>query len=64
MLIFSFQEPVQIEADILKFCNETGVPVALDETLDIYQENVLDKLQEFLHPGIVAIVSFQFHLEL
>jgi isochorismate synthase/2-succinyl-5-enolpyruvyl-6-hydroxy-3-cyclohexene-1-carboxylate synthase/2-succinyl-6-hydroxy-2,4-cyclohexadiene-1-carboxylate synthase/O-succinylbenzoate synthase len=51
------QEPVQDEDDILKFCEESGLPVALDETIDKIQENPLEKLVKFTHPGIVAIVS-------
>ncbi|WJX87640.1 hypothetical protein P8452_69808 [Trifolium repens] len=50
------EEPVQDEDDILKFCEESGLPVALDETIDKIQENPLEKLVKFTHPGIVAIV--------
>ncbi|KAJ1442201.1 Mandelate racemase/muconate lactonizing enzyme, C-terminal [Sesbania bispinosa] len=50
------EEPVQDEDDILKFCEESGLPVALDETIDKIQENPLEKLVKFTHPGIVAVV--------
>lgn len=55
-----FQEPVKNEADIIKFCEESGLPVALDETIDSIQENPLSKLMQYTHPGIVAIVSGTF----
>jgi isochorismate synthase/2-succinyl-5-enolpyruvyl-6-hydroxy-3-cyclohexene-1-carboxylate synthase/2-succinyl-6-hydroxy-2,4-cyclohexadiene-1-carboxylate synthase/O-succinylbenzoate synthase len=55
--ISPLQEPVQDEDDIPKFCEESGLPVALDETIDKIQENPLEKLVKFSHPGIVAIVS-------
>lgn len=51
------QEPVQDEYDILKFCEESGLPVALDETIDKSHENPLETLVKFIHPGIVAVVS-------
>ncbi|CAI8583567.1 unnamed protein product [Vicia faba] len=50
------EEPVQDEDDILKFCEESGLPVALDETIDEIQENPLKKLLKFTRPGIVAVV--------
>lgn len=46
-----------MEDDIIKFCEETGLPVALDETIDNIKGDPLDKLIEFMHPGIVAVVS-------
>lgn len=51
------QEPVQKQDDILRFCEESGLPVALDETIDSFQQNPLDMLVKFAHPGIVAVVS-------
>lgn len=51
------QEPVQDEDDILLFCEQSGLPVALDETIDKIQENPLEKLVKFTHPGIVSVVS-------
>ncbi|KAJ7943266.1 protein PHYLLO, chloroplastic [Quillaja saponaria] len=50
------EEPVQDEDDILKFCEESGLPVALDETIDNIQENLLKNLVKYKHPRIVAIV--------
>uniref|UniRef100_A0A2P2MWF1 Mandelate racemase/muconate lactonizing enzyme C-terminal domain-containing protein n=1 Tax=Rhizophora mucronata TaxID=61149 RepID=A0A2P2MWF1_RHIMU len=50
------EEPVQDEVDIIKYSEETGLPVALDETIDILQENPLDMLAKYTHPGIVALV--------
>lgn len=52
-----FQEPVQDENDIIRFCEESGLPVALDETIDNLQENAVEKLAKYAHPGIVAVVS-------
>ncbi|KAF8399244.1 hypothetical protein HHK36_015109 [Tetracentron sinense] len=50
------EEPVHYEDDIIKFCEETGLPVALDETINNIQENPLKRLAKFIHTGIVAIV--------
>lgn len=50
------EEPVNDEDDIIKFCEESGLPVALDETIDNLQENPLQKLARFTHNGIVAVV--------
>ncbi|RDX71618.1 Protein PHYLLO, chloroplastic, partial [Mucuna pruriens] len=50
------EEPVQDEDDILKFCKESGLPVALDETIDNIQENPMEKLVKFTHPAIAAVV--------
>lgn len=52
-----FQEPVQDEDNIIKYCEESGLPVALDETIDGFQENYIDMLAKYSHPGIVAVVS-------
>lgn len=51
------QEPVQNEEDIIKYCEESGLPVALDETIDKFQKDPLNMLEKYAHPGIVAIVS-------
>lgn len=51
------QEPVQDEDDIIKYCEKSGLPVALDETIDKFQENPLKKLEKYANPGIVAVVS-------
>ncbi|XP_054809027.1 protein PHYLLO, chloroplastic isoform X2 [Prosopis cineraria] len=50
------EEPVEDEDDILRFCEESGLPVALDETIDHIHENHLEKLMKFSHPKIVAVV--------
>ncbi|KAI3796239.1 hypothetical protein L1987_38906 [Smallanthus sonchifolius] len=50
------EEPVSDEDDIIKFCEESGLPVALDETIDNLQENPLKMLARFKHNGIVAVV--------
>ncbi|ONK69405.1 uncharacterized protein A4U43_C05F22510 [Asparagus officinalis] len=50
------EEPVCLEDDIVRFCEETGLPVALDETTDDLEVNALEKLNKFAHPGIVAVV--------
>ncbi|KAK6114749.1 hypothetical protein DH2020_007018 [Rehmannia glutinosa] len=50
------EEPVNNEDDIVKFCEETGVPVALDETINCIKENPLEVLQKYNHSGIVALV--------
>ncbi|KAL2582256.1 hypothetical protein AAZV13_15G229700 [Glycine max] len=50
------EEPVQDEDDILKFCEESGLPIALDETIDNIQENPMEKLAKFTHPAIAAVV--------
>lgn len=50
------EEPVQCEDDIVRFCVETGLPVALDETIDNIQGNIPDSLARFTHPGVVALV--------
>ncbi|KAL7603912.1 hypothetical protein Lser_V15G15247 [Lactuca serriola] len=50
------EEPVNDEDDIIKFCEESGIPVALDETIDNLQENPLQALSRFTHDKIVAVV--------
>ncbi|KAI5434977.1 hypothetical protein KIW84_021707 [Lathyrus oleraceus] len=50
------EEPVQDEDDILKFYEESGLPVALDKTVDKIQESPLKKLLKVTHPGIVVVV--------
>ncbi|XP_038893379.1 protein PHYLLO, chloroplastic isoform X4 [Benincasa hispida] len=50
------EEPVMDEDAIIKFCEESGLPVALDETLDHIQDNPVKELAKYAHPGIVAIV--------
>ncbi|KAK2976386.1 hypothetical protein RJ640_008096 [Escallonia rubra] len=50
------EEPVSDGDDIIKFCEETGLPVAIDETIDNFQENFLEMLAKFTHAGVVAVV--------
>lgn len=50
------EEPVENVDDIVKFCEETGLPAALDETIDNFQESHLKMLAKYTHPGIVAVV--------
>uniref|UniRef100_A0A803L7K1 Mandelate racemase/muconate lactonizing enzyme C-terminal domain-containing protein n=1 Tax=Chenopodium quinoa TaxID=63459 RepID=A0A803L7K1_CHEQI len=50
------EEPVQCEEDIVRFCEDSGLPVALDETIDNIQGNISDSLARFTHPGVVALV--------
>ncbi|XP_065879910.1 protein PHYLLO, chloroplastic isoform X2 [Euphorbia lathyris] len=50
------EEPVQDENDIIKYCEESGLPVALDETVNKFSVNLLDMLVKYSHPGIVAVV--------
>ncbi|KAL9246308.1 hypothetical protein vseg_019859 [Gypsophila vaccaria] len=50
------EEPVELEDDIVKFCEVTGLPVALDETIDNIQTNIPESLARFTHPGVVALV--------
>ncbi|XP_022992379.1 protein PHYLLO, chloroplastic isoform X2 [Cucurbita maxima] len=50
------EEPVMDEDAIVKFCKESGLPVALDETIDGIQDNPVKELAKYVHPGIVAIV--------
>ncbi|XP_068499038.1 protein PHYLLO, chloroplastic isoform X2 [Phaseolus vulgaris] len=50
------EEPVQDEDNILKFCEESGLSIALDETIDSMQENPMEKLVKFTHPAISAVV--------
>lgn len=52
-----FQEPIDNEDDIVRFCEETGVPVALDETVNSASGNPLEVLQKYSHPGVAAVVS-------
>ncbi|XP_051146167.1 protein PHYLLO, chloroplastic [Andrographis paniculata] len=50
------EEPVKMEDDIVKFCLETGLPVALDETVNSIRENPLQALEKYNHSGIAAVV--------
>lgn len=57
MLFIKFQEPIKPEHNIIKFCEDSGLPVALDETLDAIKGDFVNHLQKYAHPGIAAIVS-------
>jgi hypothetical protein len=46
--------------DLIKYCENSGLPVALDENIDNLKEYSIDKLHQFVHPGIVAVVSTNF----
>ncbi|TQD93165.1 hypothetical protein C1H46_021258 [Malus baccata] len=49
------EEPVQNEGDIIRFCEESGLFVALDETIDSIREHPLDKLDEtVIKPSVVV----------
>ncbi|VFQ78024.1 unnamed protein product [Cuscuta campestris] len=50
------EEPVESEDDIIRFYEATGLPVALDETINDYKENHFEVLSKYTHPGIVAFV--------
>ncbi|CAI0431017.1 unnamed protein product [Linum tenue] len=50
------EEPVQDEGEIIKYCNESGLPVALDETIDNLTGNPLNVLANYAHPKVVAAV--------
>ncbi|OEL19228.1 Protein PHYLLO, chloroplastic [Dichanthelium oligosanthes] len=50
------KEPVRSVNDLIKFCDKSGLPVALDETIDNLKGDVIAKLHQFVHPGIVALV--------
>lgn len=58
-----FQEPVNNEDDIVKFCEETGLPVALDETINSLRENPLQFLQKYSDSGVAAVVSRSIFIE-
>ncbi|CAI9096378.1 OLC1v1032508C2 [Oldenlandia corymbosa var. corymbosa] len=49
------EEPVRDEDAILKFCEETGLPVALDETINTRADPV-EVLKKYTHSGVVAVV--------
>ncbi|XWS64136.1 hypothetical protein CRYUN_Cryun06bG0160800 [Craigia yunnanensis] len=51
------EEPVQDEDDIVRYCEESGLPVVLDETINNCPENPLNMLVKYSHRRIVALVS-------
>ncbi|KAL8035297.1 hypothetical protein ABFS82_12G085600 [Erythranthe guttata] len=50
------EEPVNDENEIVRFCEETGLAVALDETINCIRENPLRFLEKYIHSGVTAIV--------
>jgi isochorismate synthase / 2-succinyl-5-enolpyruvyl-6-hydroxy-3-cyclohexene-1-carboxylate synthase / 2-succinyl-6-hydroxy-2,4-cyclohexadiene-1-carboxylate synthase / o-succinylbenzoate synthase len=58
MFFVKFQEPIKPEHSIIKFCEDSGLPIALDETIDAIQGDFVNHLKKYAHPGIAAIVSF------
>jgi O-succinylbenzoate synthase len=62
MFFVKFQEPIKPEHSIIKFCEDSGLPIALDETIDAIQGDFVNHLKKYAHPGIAAIVSFFFQL--
>lgn len=50
------EEPVSSVDDLIKYCENSGLPVALDESIDNLKGDPIDKLHQFVHPGIVAVV--------
>ncbi|KAJ4798965.1 2-succinyl-5-enolpyruvyl-6-hydroxy-3-cyclohexene-1-carboxylate synthase [Rhynchospora pubera] len=50
------EEPIKPEHNIIKFCEDSGLPVALDETLDAITGDFINHLQRYAHPGITAMV--------
>ncbi|XP_066321928.1 protein PHYLLO, chloroplastic-like isoform X5 [Miscanthus floridulus] len=50
------EEPVSSVNDLIKFCENSVLPVALDETIDNLKGDIIPKLHQFVHPGIVALV--------
>ncbi|GFZ18357.1 2-oxoglutarate decarboxylase/hydro-lyase/magnesium ion-binding protein [Actinidia rufa] len=49
------EEPVQDEDHIIKFCEQTGLPIALDETIGNITENHFKMLAKFTHSGVAAV---------
>lgn len=50
------EEPVSSVNDLIAFCETSGLPVALDESIDGLKGDPIHKLHQFVHPGIVAVV--------
>uniref|UniRef100_A0ACD5ZH39 Uncharacterized protein n=1 Tax=Avena sativa TaxID=4498 RepID=A0ACD5ZH39_AVESA len=50
------EEPVSSVDDLIKYCENSGLPVALDESIDNLKGDPIDELHQFVHPGIVAVV--------
>ncbi|KAK6133984.1 hypothetical protein DH2020_032275 [Rehmannia glutinosa] len=54
------EEPVNNEDDIVKFCEETDVPVALDETINCVKDNPLEVLQKYSHWELLLLCYWRF----
>lgn len=50
------QEPVEIPRDIPRFCKESGIPVALDESVDEDVSASFEMLERIASEGVVAVV--------
>lgn len=50
------EEPVKFPEEILRFCKESDLFIALDETIDDIADQPLDRLSIFAHPKVVATV--------
>ena len=50
------QEPVEIPKDIPRFCKESGIPVALDESVDEDVSTSYEMLERIASEGVVAVV--------
>ena len=59
-MLLTCQEPVSSVDHLIKYCENSGLPVALDESIDNLKGDPVDKLHQFVHPGIVAVVSTNF----
>ncbi|KAG0608149.1 hypothetical protein M758_8G082600 [Ceratodon purpureus] len=50
------EEPVEISKDIPRFCKESGIPVALDESVDEDVSTSYEMLERIASEGVVAVV--------
>lgn len=50
------QEPVEFPKDIPRFCKESGIPVALDESVDEDTSSSYEMLERIASEGVVAVV--------
>lgn len=50
------QEPVEFPKDIPRFCKESGIPVALDESVDEDVSTSYEILERIASEGVVALV--------
>jgi isochorismate synthase/2-succinyl-5-enolpyruvyl-6-hydroxy-3-cyclohexene-1-carboxylate synthase/2-succinyl-6-hydroxy-2,4-cyclohexadiene-1-carboxylate synthase/O-succinylbenzoate synthase len=56
--VLVLQEPTSNPLDIPRFCQETGLAVALDETLDEASVDVEKILEMYACQGVVAAVTY------